>query len=180
MTRVAIQGIVGSYSEEATRLIFGSQVSIVECEDFDSTFSAIRTNAADHAVVPVENKIVGKIQTPLSLLKNGGYRMLDSLLLRVQHVLAGTSDAKFSGLMTVRSHAEALKQCRQFLTANPQLKQIVGADTASSLRDVIDDADPTNAAIASRRAAQLYGANILRENIADDLDNWTTFYVIGN
>ena len=180
MTRVAIQGIAGSYSEEATRLIFGSEVSIVECDDFDSTFSAIRTHAADHAVVPVENKIVGEIRTPLELLKAGGYKTLDSLPLKVRHVLAGTPDATFAQLRTVRSHIEALKQCRRFLAANLQLTQIVGADTASSLRDVVAEGDSTKAAIGSRRAAELYGAKILRENIADDLDNWTTFYVIGN
>ena len=180
MTRVAIQGIAGSYSEEATRLIFGSEVSIVECDDFDSTFSALRTHAADHAVVPVENKIVGEIRPPLELLKDGDYRMLGSLSLKVQHALVGTPDATLDELRTVRSHIEALKQCRRFLTANSQLKQIVGADTASSLRDVVEAGDPSNAAIASRRAAELYRAKILRASIADDLDNWTTFYVIGN
>ena len=180
MTRVAIQGIAGSYSEEATRLIFGSEVSIVECDDFDSTFSAIRTHAADHAVVPVVNKIVGEIRAPLELLKTGGYKMLDSLPLKVRHVLAGTPDATFAQIRTVRSHIEALKQCRRFLAANSQLTQIVGADTASSLRDVVAEGDATKAAIGSRRAAELYGAKILRENIADDLYNWTTIYVIGN
>ena len=180
MTRVAIQGIAGSYSEEAARMIFGSEVSIVECDDFDSTFTAVRTHAADHAVVPVKNKIVGEIEAPLELLKNGGYKTLDSLSLRVQHVLAGTPKATFAQLRTIRSHIEALKQCRRFLTSNSHLKQIAGADTASSLRDVVEEGDPASAAIASPRAAELYGASILRESIADDLDNWTTFYVIGN
>jgi prephenate dehydratase len=180
MTRVAIQGVSGSYSEEAVRRLFGNDASLVECEDFDRTFSALRLGDVDGAVVPVENKIVGTIRRPVELLNEGAYRVLEKLDLRVQHVLAGTPDSLFDTLVSVRSHIEALKQCKRFLAAHPNLSQIVGADTASSVRRIVSEGDPTNAAIGSRRAAELYGAKILRENIADDIDNWTTFYLIGN
>jgi chorismate mutase/prephenate dehydratase len=98
----------------------------------------------------------------------------------VQHVLAGTTDANFDDLVSVRSHVEALKQCGRFLATHPHLKQVIGADTASSIKRIVEESNPTHAAIGSRRAAELYGAKILREDIADDIDNWTTFYVIGN
>ena len=178
--RVAIQGISGSYSEEAARRLLGDDVRVLECTDFDETFAAIRDGSADNAVVPVENKIVGEIRRPLDLLQAGGYRILDRLPLKVQHVLAGTPDAEIDRLVSVRSHVEALKQCRRFLTTHLNLKQIIGADTASSIRRIVDEANPTHAAIGSRRAAELYGAKILAENIADDTDNWTTFYLIAN
>lgn len=180
MTRVAIQGISGSYSEEAARRILGDQVSIIECADFDATFDAVRIGTAENAVVPVENKIVGEIRKPLDLLHKGGYRILDKLPLKVQHVLAGTADAEIERLVSVRSHVEALKQCRQFLSNHSHLEQIIGADTASSIRRIVEEANPAHAAIGSRRAAELYGARILAENIADDSDNWTTFYLIAN
>ena len=180
MTRVAIQGVTGSYSEEAVRQLFGVEASIVQCQDFDETFSAVREGEADNAVVPVMNKIVGEIRRPMELLVDGRYRVLDKLPLRVQHVLVGTPDSEFVNLATVRSHIEALKQCGRFLAGHPHLTQIVGADTASSVKRIVDEANPVNAAIGSRRAAELYGAKILREEIADDIDNWTTFYLIGN
>lgn len=180
MTRVAIQGIKGSYSEEAVREIFGTDASVLECLDFESTFAAVASGDADNAVVPVENKIVGPIIQTEELLKTGRYRVLEKLPLKVQHVLAGTAGADFESLVRVRSHAEALKQCRKFLATNPRLKQVSGPDTASSVKQIVEEKDPESAAIGSRRAAELYRAEILLENISDDIDNWTIFYLIGN
>lgn len=180
MIRVAIQGVRGSYSEEAVSEIFGNDASLIECTDFDATFAAVRAGDADHAVVPVENKIVGEILAPLTLLRIGGFRVLDKLPLRVQHILAGTPDSDLERLRSVRSHIEALKQCGNFFSRNPHLTPVVGGDTASSIRRIVTEGDLRNAAIGSRRAANLYGAKILCEDIADDIDNWTTFYLIGN
>jgi prephenate dehydratase len=180
MTRVAIQGVIGSYSEEAVRAIFGDEATIVECHDFDATFAAIDNGMVDNAVIPVENKIVGPISGAVDLLESKNYNVLERMPLKVRHVLAGTRDAKFEDLVSVRSHVEALKQCRTFLAANPNLTQVVGADTASSIRRIVEEGDSTHAAIGSRRAADLHGAEIIRENIADDIDNWTIFYLIGN
>ena len=63
---------------------------------------------------------------------------------------------------------------------NKKLQQIIGADTASSIRRIVEENILENAAIGSRRAAEIYGGKILKENIADDLDNWTTFYILEN
>jgi prephenate dehydratase len=180
MTRVAIQGVAGSYSEQAAREICGSEVSILECRNFADAFGAVTLGNADNAVVPVANKIVGEIKQAMDLLRAGQFRVLENLPLKVLHVLAGTSEAGEDELVSVRSHVEALKQCRNFFTLNSHLAQIVGADTASSVRRIVEEGDATHAAIGSRRAAELYGAKILCENVADDIDNWTTFYLIGN
>ena len=180
MTRVAIQGVTGSYSDEAARSLFGDDVAIVECGSFDETFAAVRLGAANNAVVPVENKIVGEIREPVDLLNAGSFRVIETLALKVQHVLVGVPGAELDDLVSVRSHIEALKQCRRFLVAHPNLQQVVGADTASSVRRIVEEANPANGAIGSRRAAELYGAKVLQEHIADDIDNWTTFYLIGN
>jgi prephenate dehydratase len=180
MSLAAIQGIRGSYSEEATYKLLGDGADILECADFESTFRAIARGEAEFAVVPVRNKIVGEIDASLSLVRTSRLRILDKLPLKVCHVLAGTPDASCDDLKTVRSHIEALKQCRRFLSENARLTQIIGADTASSIRRIVEEGDRENAAIGSRRAAEMYGARILRENIADDADNWTTFYLLGN
>ena len=179
MTRVAIQGIEGSYSEEAVREIFGGGASILECTDFGQTFAAVRDGAADSAVVPLKNKIVGEIREAVDLLNASQLRVLERLPLRVRHVLAGTNDSQVQSVISVRSHVEALRQCKRFFAENAHLAQVIGADTASSVRRIVEEGIAANAAIGSKRAAELYGAKILRENIADDIDNWTTFYVIG-
>jgi prephenate dehydratase len=178
MTLTAIQGVRGSYSEEAAIRILGHGADILECADFEETFAALSAKKADFAVVPVRNKIVGEIEAAVSLLESNRMRVLDELPLKVKHVLAGFSGARFEDLQTVRSHIEALKQCRRFLTDNPQLKQVIGADTASSVRRIVEEGAAANAAIGSQRAAEMYGAAIIMEDIADDLDNWTTFYLL--
>ena len=179
MTTVAIQGMAGSYSEEATHRLMGPEAEIVECDDFASTFEAVAKARAEYAVVPVENKIVGEIEGAVSILRNGGFQVHDRLPLRVIHVLAGTADADVGSIKSVRSHVEALKQCKRYLAANSEWMQVIGGDTASSVRRVVEENRPENAAIGSRRAAEIYGAKIIAENIADDHDNWTTFCLIG-
>lgn len=178
MSIVAIQGVRGSYSEEATIKLLGESAEILECEKFEDAFHSLIESRAEYAVIPFTNKIVGAIETPNALLKNSELKILDELPLEVRHVLVGTSDAQFENLKTVRSHVEALKQCRRFFSNNLNLQQIIGADTASSIRRIVEENNPQNAAIGSRRAAEIYGAKILKENIADDLENWTTFYLL--
>jgi len=179
MSVVAIQGVKGSYSEEAARRLTGSDVEIVECLDFVAAFGAIATGRADFAAIPVENKIVGEIEDSMRLLRTSKYRIFETLPLKVLHVLAGTPDAELNSIRTVRSHVEALKQCKKFLAANAQMSQVIGADTASSIQRIIEENDAENAAIGSRRAVEIYRARIIAENIADDRDNWTTFCLVG-
>jgi prephenate dehydratase len=179
MSVAAIQGVRGSYSEEATHRLLGLDAEIIECVDFAATFDAVANATVEYAVIPIENKIVGEIEGSMSLLRAGAYRIFEKLPLKVMHVLAGTPDSKFELIRSVRSHVEALKQCRHFLTTSSHLTQVIGADTASSVRLIVDENITENAAIGSRRAAEIYGAKIIADNIADDHDNWTTFYLIG-
>lgn len=178
MSIVAIQGVRGSYSEEATFKLFGATAEILECEKFADAFQTLLENRAEYAVIPFKNKIVGRIETPHELLKRTNLKILDELPLEVRHVLVGTFDAEFENLKSVRSHVEALKQCRRFLSKHQRLQQVIGADTASSIKQIVAENDSHNAAVGSRRAAEIYGAKILRENVADDAENWTTFYLL--
>lgn len=178
MTTVAIQGICGSYSEEAALLIV-RRAAIVECEDFAAAFHAVLTGRTEYAVVPVENKIVGEIEGAMKIMRSGEFVVHERIPLKVEHVLAGTHDAALESIENVRSHVEALKQCRRYLSANSHWTQLIGADTASSVRQVVEMGDRTGAAIGSRRAAEIFGAKILAENVADDPDNWTAFCLVG-
>ncbi len=178
MTTVAIQGIRGSYSEEAAMtLIAGAE--LLECEDFAETFSSLEAGRAVYAVVPVKNKIVGDIEGTARFLREKHFPIIDQLSLKVSHVLAGPLHAKLETIETVRSHVEALKQCRRYLGLKPDWTQIVGSDTASSVRWVTEQGNAANASIGSRRAVEMYGAKVLAEDIADDSENWTLFYLVG-
>ena len=180
MIRVAIQGIEGSYSSDAARRLVGSESVLIECRDFDLTFAALRRGDADCLVVPVENKIVGEINGAASLLRESGLRTHAELELKIRHVLVGTQDSEISRLTSVRSHVEALRQCSRFLNSHPQLERVIDADTASGVRWVVENGDARCSAIASQQAAEIFGGKILREDIADDRDNWTKFYLVGN
>jgi Prephenate dehydratase len=162
MTSVAIQGIKGSYSEEAALGLLGDDAEIVECSTFEETFHRLSTNTVELIVVPVENRIVGEIHSTTKLLKQSGARVMNELPLQVRHVLAGTAEAEFENLVSIRSHVEALKQCKQFFAQHRHIAQIIGADTASSVRRIVEENNATRGAIGSRRAAGLYGAKILK------------------
>ena len=181
MSVVAIQGVKGSYSEEAARIFMEADAELIECLDFAQAFDTVANARAEYAVVPVENKIVGEIEDVTSLLRMSSFSVIKKSRLKVEHVLTGTPDCDddLESIRTVRSHIEALKQCRRFLSANIHIAQVLGADTASSVRRVVDENIADNAAIGSRRAAEMYGAKIIAENVADDKDNWTTFCLIG-
>lgn len=176
--RVAIQGIKGSYSEEAARLFFGANANIIECLNFEDTFRSVASNKTKYAVVPLKNKIVGEIKSANEVFHRSNLRISDEMRLDVRHVLAAAKKSKFENLRSVSSHIEALKQCRNFLSENNHLRQIICTDTASGIRQIACENLPENAAIGSRRAAEMYGAKIIREDIADDSDNWTAFYLL--
>jgi prephenate dehydratase len=178
MTRVAIQGIRGSYSEEAATSMFGGSVELVECPDFASTFREAESGDA-LVLVPVRNSIVGDIASTNSLLRSSGLRVYEEIELRIDHILAGAGPIPVERVRTVRSHPEALKQCNRFLASRPQISVETCTDTATGIRDIAAFGRQDEAAIGSRNAAELYGACILHENIADSAENRTLFYLLG-
>lgn len=177
MTLIAIQGTVGSYSHEAARRLVGGS-PILECSDFDSVFAAVLDGKADLAVVPVRNKIVGNIERPIELIRSSQICVYDELKLPIEHLLAGISGSSVGDIEIVRSHTEALKQCGRYLSENPNWKLESGTDTAGSLKTIIENNETKAAAICSRRAAEIYGAEILAGSIADEKENWTVFQLI--
>ena len=93
MRSVAIQGIHGSYSEEAARKMLGASAELIECGDFISAFEAVMSNRVGCAVVPLRNTIVGKIGEVADLLEKNDVRVLEEFDLQIRHVFAGTASA---------------------------------------------------------------------------------------
>lgn len=180
MNSVAIQGTKGSYSEEATLKLFGNNTHIQGFSSFFETFQALLMKSVDYAVIPVKNTIIGEISSAVKLYKQTDVRVIDELPLKIQHVLVGTENAKLNEIKSVRSHVAALGQCKEFFDSHTHIKQIIGADTASSIRRVVSDGISENSAIGSPRAVEIYGGKVLSENIANRNENQTTFYLIEN
>ena len=180
MRSVAIQGTKGSYSEEATVKLFGNNAHIQGFSSFFETFQALLMNSVDYAVIPVQNTIIGEISSAVKLFKQTDVQVIDELPLKIRHVLVGTENAELESIKTVRSHIAALSQCKDFFDANKKIRQIIGADTASSIRRIVADNVAENAAIGSPRAVEIYGGKVLSENIANITENQTTFYLIKN
>ena len=178
MKLAAIQGIRGSYSEEAALQMLGASVELIECSDFSSTFEALRSKRAKYAVAPLRNKIVGPIDAVAELLGQNEFEIIEEFDLKINHILAGPTGAVMEDVHCVISHSEALKQCSLFLAGHPHITCIVGGDTASSVSRVVRENVIQNAAIGSVRAAKIYGANILCENISNEKNNRTTFGLI--
>jgi prephenate dehydratase len=176
--RIAFQGERGAFSEEAALKLLGADIALVPCPTFDATFSAIRNQAADYALAPMENSLAGSVHRSFDLLVESGLHIVGEVIIPIVHNLIGVPGTRLERIASVESHPVALAQCEQFFIEHPRLKRIPAEDTAGSVRDVMRAADPTRAAIASERASELYGAVILQEHLEDDRENYTRFFLL--
>jgi prephenate dehydratase len=176
--RIAFQGERGAFSEEAALKLLGADIVLVPCPTFDATFSAIRSQAADYVLAPMENSLAGSVHRSFDLLVASDLHIVGEVIIPIVHNLIGLPGAALDRITSVESHPVALAQCEQFFIMHPRLKRIPAEDTAGSVREVIRVADPTRAAIASKRAAGLHGAQILQEHLEDDRENYTRFFLL--
>jgi prephenate dehydratase len=173
---IAYQGEPGAYSEIAA-LRFGAPQP---CESFDDVFAAVAHKTADYAVVPIENSLGGSIHHNYDLLLHQPVVILAETFVKVEHCLLGLHGSSAENAVRVLSHPQALAQCHNFLAAHGNLKAVAAYDTAGSAKIVAAEKDPTLLAIASKRAADLYGLDILEENLADEEWNITRFFCIAH
>jgi len=176
--RVAFQGERGAFSEEAAIRLLGEKIQPVPRPTFEALFAAIEEGAADYALAPIENSLAGSVHRSFDLLVEGRLTIIAEVIIPIAHNLIGVPGATFENIAVVESHPVALAQCEQFFAANPNLKRVVGEDTAGSVRDVIRAGDRTRAAIAGKRAAEIYGGKILREHLEDNQENYTRFLLL--
>ncbi|HHT74762.1 MAG: prephenate dehydratase [Methanomassiliicoccaceae archaeon] len=174
---VAFQGERGAFSEDAAVRFFG-EVDTLPCPDFESVFRAVDEGRASRAVVPVENSVEGSVTAVNDLLLENDLVIVGEVMVKVAHCLIGRNSSGIDRIRRVYSHPQALGQCRRFLAKHPLWEKVPSFDTAGSVRMVRDRGLPDEAAIASRRAAEVYGMDILLENIQDSDDNCTRFFVL--
>jgi prephenate dehydratase len=174
--RVAFQGEPGAYSEQAVQGYFG-EVETAPCESFDAAFEAVVSDACAYALIPIENSLAGSIHQNYDLLLKHNLHIVGEYLLRVQHCLIGVPGTQVTAIRKVISHPQALGQCANYLHGLGVKPEPV-YDTAGGVKILKSSGDRTTAAIASRRAAELYQMEILQENIEDNPENYTRFLAI--
>ena len=176
--RVAFQGELGAYSEAAVLEHFGADTTPIPCEAFDDVFAAVTTGSSDYGMVPIENSLAGSIHRNYDLLLKNNLSVVGEHYLYVNHTLIGLPGARLEDIRRVISHPQALAQCEEYLHNLSGVKIESVYDTAGSVKMVKQMGDQTVAAIASRRAADLYGMQALADRIQDNPENLTRFLII--
>jgi prephenate dehydratase len=174
--RIAFQGVPGAYSDLACRRAY-PRLTTLPCGSFEEAFAAVREGRAGLGMIPVENSVAGRVADIHHLLPGSGLHIIAEHFQRVNHHLLAPRGASLAGIKTVRSHVHALSQCRNILR-ELKLKPVIHADTAGAAAEVAAAGDPTQAAIASALAAEIYGLDSLRADIEDAAHNTTRFLVM--
>lgn len=174
--RVAFQGEPGAYSEQAVFGYFGP-VETEPCESFDKVFETVAGDRADAALIPIENSLAGSIHQNYDLLLRHNLFIVGEHFLRVRHCLIAAPGVSKDEIQKVISHPQALGQCAGYLRGLGVKTEAV-YDTAGSVKMLKESGARDVAAIASRRAAELYGMEILEEGIEDNSENYTRFLAV--
>jgi chorismate mutase/prephenate dehydratase len=174
---VSFQGEPGAYSEEAAFQYFGSGVRLKPCESLEDAFQAVEKHEVLYGIVPVENSLEGSIPRTYDLLLDSSLKVSGETNLRVVHCLIALPDAQIDSIKEVYSHPQALGQCKTFLR-QMGWKSTPAYDTAGSVKMIMEDNLTDKAAIASARAAEIYGMKILVRGIEDNTNNFTRFFIL--
>jgi prephenate dehydratase len=174
--KIAFQGEPGAYSEQALFNYFGD-VETLPCTSFDAVFDSVVAGACQAGLIPIENSLAGSIHQNYDLFLRHDLHIVGEYFLRVQHCLIALPGVTKADLKKVISHPQALGQCAAYLRGLGVKPESV-YDTAGSVKMLKESGARDTAAIASRRAAEIYGMQILEEGIEDNPENYTRFLAI--
>lgn len=175
--KVAYQGIKGANNEQAMVQFFGEDVHNLNVDKFEDVLIALEEGRADYGVLPVENSSAGAVAGVFDMITAHNVWVVGEEIVKVNHALLGVKGAKLEDIEVVYSHPQGLLQCAQYLN-EAGFRQVSLSNTAVSAKKVADEQDKTQAAVASERAAKLYGLEILKDHINFDATNSTRFYIL--
>ena len=173
---IAFQGELGAYSHMACQAKF-PDMEPLSTPSFEDALAAVQQGRARLAMIPIENSTAGRVADIHILLPGSGLYIIGEHFETIRHCLLGVKGANESTLKTVKSHVQALGQCRKNLRALG-IERLPFADTAGSAKHVAELGDPSVGAIASELAADVYGLDIIRKDFQDDGHNTTRFVVL--
>lgn len=177
-TKVAYFGETGSYTEQAMLEYFKSEVSSIAMSSFEAVMRAVKEGEAAYGVLPIENSSTGTLADIFDLLAKYDNIIIGEQLIKIEHNLWGLPSSELSDIRVIHSHRQGLLQCSDFLKQQDDIKQLEGSSTAGCARLVLEQQDISHAAIASKRAGEVYGLKLLKEDIHNEDHNSTRFIVV--
>jgi len=172
----AFQGELGANSHTASREVY-PDAEVIPCPTFEDCFAAVREERADLAMIPIDNSVAGRVADIHHLLPDSNLHIVGEHFLPIQFQLMAVKGARLEDIKTVHSHTHALGQCRKIIRKHRWQARVEG-DTAGAARLIAEAGDPSQAALAPRLAAELYGLDILMENVEDEAHNTTRFVIL--
>jgi prephenate dehydratase len=176
--RIAFQGERGAFSQIAVEQLLGADVEVVPLPRFEDVFRSLKRKQVDGAVVPIENTLAGSVHENYDHLLHYELPIVAESSVRIVHNLMAPPGVPFSRIRRVYSHPVALNQCLRFFAAHSRIERVPFYDTAGSVKMIMQERLADAGAIASRVAAENYGARILRRSIEDDRRNFTRFFLL--
>jgi prephenate dehydratase len=173
---IAFQGELGAYSHQACRETRPS-MTVLPCRTFEDVIDAVRTGKADLAMLPVENTTYGRVADIHRLLPKSGLHIIDEAFVRVHINLLGVPGAALGDVKNAYSHLVLLPQCASFMRDH-NITGRVSPDNARAAREVAEKGDPSEAALASELAAEVYGLDVLARHVEDEDHNTTRFLIM--
>lgn len=177
--RIAIQGVAGCFHDAAAREYFeGQDIETVPCETFNEMFNLLKSDASMLGILAIENTIAGSLLQNHELLRQSNMTIVGEYKKYISHSIAALPGQSIDDIAEVNSHPMALRQCEQYLQLHPKMKMVETYDTAGSAKMIAENNLVGHAAICGRYAAELYGLNVLEDDIQTNKRNFTRFLVV--
>jgi prephenate dehydratase len=177
---IAIQGIAGSFHDEAAHQFFSFPIECLPCETFREMFRVLQVKKAQYAVMAIENTVAGTILPNYALLRDSDLVIIGEVYLAIRQNLLALPGETIENLEEVHSHPMAIQQCQDYFEQHPHIRLVESADTAASAQWIAENRLYGRGAIAGNRAAALFGLHILAAGIETDKRNFTRFLVIAD
>ena len=176
--KIAIQGIKGSFHHIVAEKFFGENIELAECMSFTEIPVLLKNDQVESAIMAIENSIAGAILPNYALIDEYELSIEGEVYVNIHHHLMALEGQDLSDIKEVWSHPMALLQCRKFFREHPGIKLVEEKDTAEVARRIQQNQIKGVAAVASKRAADLFGLDIISNDIQTIKHNSTRFFVL--
>ncbi len=179
MKKVAIQGIAGSFHEDAARRYFNDEIDVVECKTFRNICEKIDADEVDFSVMAIENSIAGSLLNNYGLIRDYHLRIIGEIYIHIQMNLMALPGVKKGDIKEIYSHPVSFMQCNEYVEQNfPGVETKELGDNARVAKLIADEKRTYAAAISNIRSSELYGLNILESGIETNKKNYTRFLIL--
>lgn len=179
-TRVVCFGEHGAYTEQAMEEVFGENITAINKNTFREVMETVANEEAKFGVLPIENTSTGGITDIYDLLLEYDVTIVAEHVVKVEQALMGIIGTKLEDIKTIYSHPQGLMQCSKFFEEHPDISAKTYSSTSAAAKKVAEDGSKTQAAIASKRAAKLFGLEVIKEQLNYESSNYTRFIIISN